>query len=194
MKNRLFAFAAAALLSGTAAVWAQGVPQDQSQSPKNQTKDQIARPDAQPGMGEDQQGSAGGAQNTQNTRGQNREDRSLQPTQMRGRDQIQGEQRGPQGGEMIRGGEMRGGAPHALSVEQKTRLRETVFRSGPRLTHISFRIGVGVAIPRSVHIVAVPQEIVTIYPEWAGDLYFVYGDEIVVVAPDSFEIVGVLPL
>jgi hypothetical protein len=69
-----------------------------------------------------------------------------------------------------------------------------VFRSGPRLTHVNFRVNVGVRIPRSVHVVAVPQEIIAIYPEWAGDLYFVYGDEIVVVAPDSFAIVGVLPL
>jgi hypothetical protein len=89
---------------------------------------------------------------------------------------------------------MRGGASHALTVEQKTRLRETVVRTGPRLTNISFRIGVGVHIPHSVRVVAVPQEIVAIYPEWADDLYFVYGDEIVVVAPGTFEIVGVLPL
>ena len=46
MRNRLLALAAAALLSGTAAVSAQGLSQDQSQSPKSQTKDQIARPDA----------------------------------------------------------------------------------------------------------------------------------------------------
>jgi hypothetical protein len=95
---------------------------------------------------------------------------------------------------MLRGGEMRGGAPRALTVEQKTKLRETVFRSGPRLTNINFRVGVGVRIPNTVRVVAVPQEIVAIYPEWASDLYFTYGDEIVVVAPDTFEIIGVLPL
>lgn len=186
MKNRLFAFAAAALLSGTAAVWAQGNPQDQSQSPKSQTKDQIARPDAQPGMGEDQKGSAGGQD--QNMQGPNREDRNLQRTQM------QGEQRGPQGGEMLRGGEMRSGTHHTLTVEQKTNLRETVLKSGPRLSHVSFRIGVGVHVPRTVRLVAVPEEVVAIYPEWASDLYFDYGDEIVVVDPGSFAIVGVLPL
>ena len=192
MKNRLLALAAAALLSGTAAVWAQGYSQDQSQSPKTQTKDQVARPDAQPGLGEDQKGStAGSDQNMQRPR----EDRNLQRTQAPGeRDQIQEKERGPQGGEMLRGGEMRGGAPHTLTVEQKTKLRETVFTRGPRLTHINFRVGVGVRIPRTVRVVAVPEEIVTIYPEWAGDLYFVYGDEIVVVAPGTFEIVGVLPL
>jgi hypothetical protein len=194
MKNRLLALAAAVLLSGTAAVSAQGLSQDNTQSPKSQTKDQVAKPDAQPGLGEDQKGSAGGGdQNTQPSKGT---DRDLQRTQVQGegRDQIQEKERGPQGGEMLRGGEMRGGASHALTVEQKTRLRETVVRTGPRLTNISFRIGVGVHIPHSVRVVAVPQEIVAIYPEWADDLYFVYGDEIVVVAPGTFEIVGVLPL
>jgi hypothetical protein len=178
MKNRLFALAAAALLSGTAAVWAQGAPQDQ--------KDQMARPDAQPGAGEDQKGSAPGGEQDMQT--PNREDRNLQPAQM------QGEQRGPQGGQMLRGGEMRGGTPHTLTVQQKTNLRETVLKTGPRLTHVSFRIGVGVSVPRSLHLVAVPQPIVAIYPEWASDLYFAYSDEIVIVEPNSFAIVAVLPL
>jgi hypothetical protein len=193
MKNRLFALAAAALLSGTAAVWAQGLPQDQSQSPKQQTKDQIARPDAQPGLGEDQKGAAGASQNMQ---GPNREDRDLQRTQMQGeqREQMRGEERGPQGGEMLRGGEMREGTHARLTVEQKTNLRETVLRAGPRLTHVNFRIGVGVHIPRSVHLVAVPQAIVSIYPEWANYEYFAYGDEVVIVDPATFAIVGVLPL
>lgn len=187
MKNRLFAIAAAALLSGTAAVWAQGAPQDQS--PKTQTKDQMARPDAQPRVGEDQKGSAG--------TDQNREDRNMRPAQMPGEqpDQVQEERRGPQGGEMLRGGETMRGAPHArLTVEQKTNLRAAVLRAGPRLTHVNFHIGVGVRIPRTVRLVAVPQEIVAIYPEWASYEYFAYGDEIVVVDPVSFAIVGVLPL
>ena len=194
MKKHLLALAAAALLSGTAAVSAQGLSQDQSQSPKSQTKDQIARPDAQPGMGEDQKGSAAGGE--QATQPGSKSDQNMRRTQVQGgeqREQVQGRERGPQGGEMLRGGEMRG-ASHTLTVEQKTRLRETVFRAGPRLTNINFRIGVGVHIPRSVRVVAVPEEIVAIYPEWASDLYFVYGDEIVIVAPGTFEIVGVLPL
>jgi hypothetical protein len=190
MKNRLFALAAAALLSGTAAVCAQ----DQSQGPKAQTKDQIARPDAQPGMGEDQKGPAGGAD--QNMRTPNREDRNLRPSQVQGgdRDKMQGEERGPRGGEMLRGGEMREGAPHHLTVEQKTNLRETVLRVGPRLAHVNFRIGVGVHIPRTVRLVAVPEPIVAIYPEWASYEYFAYGDELVIVDPGTFAIVGVLPL
>jgi hypothetical protein len=191
MRNRLLALAAAALLSGTAAVSAQGLSQDNNQSTKSQTKNQIARPDAQPGLGEDRNGSAGGGE--QNMQSPPHQDRNLQRSQMQS-DQVQGERRGPQGGEMLRGGEMRSGAHRTLTVEQKTRLRETIFRAGPRLTHVNVRIGVGVHVPRTVRVVAVPAEIVAIYPDWQGDLFFTYGDEIVVVAPDTFEIVGVLPL
>lgn len=195
MKNRLFAIAAAALLSGTAAVWAQGVPQDQGQNPKTQTKDQMARPDAQPGMGEDQKAAPGGAD--QNMQTPNREDRNMRPAQTPAepRDQIQGEQRGPQGGEMLRGGETMRGAPHGrLTIEQRTNLRTTVLRGAPRLRHVTFRIGVGARVPHSVRLVAVPQPMIAIYPEWASDLYFAYGNEIVVVDPNTFAIVGVLPL
>jgi len=191
MNNRFMALAAAALLSGTAAVWAQGAPQDQSQT-KTQTKDQMARPDAQPGLGEDQKGSASGGGQTMQP--PNREDRNLQPVQGERRDQIQGEQRGPQGGQMLRGGEMRGGAPRTLTIEQKTNLRQTVLMAGPRLTHVNFRIGVGVRIPRTVQLVAVPQPILAIYPEWANYEYFAYGDEIVIVDPVTFAIISVLPL
>lgn len=193
MKNRVFAIATAALLSGTAAVWAQGMPQDQSQSPKSQTKDQMARPDAQPGLGEDQKGSAGGNQNMQTP---NHEDRDLQRTQQGGdRDRIQGEERGPQGGEMMRGGEtMRGGTHARLTIKEKTNLRETVLMRGPRLTHVNFHIGVGARIPHTVRLVAVPQPVLAIYPGWASYQYFAYGDQIVIVDPVTFAIVAVLPL
>jgi hypothetical protein len=78
---------------------------------------------------------------------------------------------------------------------QKTKIKE-VFRGrpGPRLTHVTFRIGVGARIPRTVRIVAVPPEIVAIAPEWQGYSYFQTADEIVIVDPMSFGIVGVLPL
>ena len=69
-----------------------------------------------------------------------------------------------------------------------------MLKVGPRATHVNFRIGVGAVVPRTVRLVAVSQPILVIYPEWAGDLFFTYGDEIVVFAPDALEIVGALPL
>ncbi len=183
MKLPLLALATAALLSGTVAVSAQGYPaggppSDQNQRAQPNDQNQRAQPSDQ--MHPDN----AGPRDTQPGTAQK------EPTQLQGdRDRTQ-----LQGGEMLRGGEVRGAGVHPLTVEERTNLRETVLRTGPRLTHVSFRIGVGAVVPRTVRLVAVPQPILAIYPAWSGDLFFTYGDEIVVVAPDTMEIVGVLPL
>jgi len=62
----------------------------------------------------------------------------------------------------------------------------------PRVTHVDFSVSVGVAVPRSVHLVTVPTEIVEIHPDWRGFLYFVYEDEIIIVDQRSHKIVAVL--
>ena len=171
------ALAIAALLCGTSLVSAQenpggGAPaSDQSRDQRTRPADQMTK---RPGAGQEQMRSGSG------------------PSHDTERTQLQG-------GQMMRGretrdrDEMRGGVRN-LTIEQKTNLRETVLRAGPRVTNISFRVGVGAVVPRSVRLVAVPPPIIAIYPEWSGDLFFTYGDEIVVVAPDTMQIVGVLPL
>lgn len=210
MRRPILALAAAVFLSGSTLAYAQGTPPDTGQSQKDQTKDQMQQPGSSGDQAKDQMqqpGARSGAEpRSMPSSEQKPLDRNLQNTQMQGgqgserehmqgRDQIQGGDRDrPQGGQMLRGGEERGEGTRPLSIEQKTTLRETVLRRGPKLTRVNFRIGVGAVVPRSVRVVAVPQPILAIYPEWAGDLYFVYGDEIVVVAPDSMAIVGVLPL
>jgi Protein of unknown function (DUF1236) len=69
-----------------------------------------------------------------------------------------------------------------------------VLRGGnaPRVTNINFSINVGIAVPRTVRVIAVPEVIVDIYPDWRGFLYFVYEDEIVIVDPNTYRIVAVL--
>jgi hypothetical protein len=47
-------------------------------------------------------------------------------------------------------------------------------------------------VPRTVRAVTLPTTVVEVYPQWRGYLYFIVGDEIVVVAPDTMEIVAVL--
>ena len=82
----------------------------------------------------------------------------------------------------------------SLTVEQRTKVRETVLVGGnaPRVTNINFSINVGTAVPRSVRVVAVPEVIVEIHPAWRGFLYFVYEDEIIIVDPNTYRIVAVL--
>jgi hypothetical protein len=57
---------------------------------------------------------------------------------------------------------------------------------------VTFDIKVGTVVPRNVRIVPVPPTLVEIEPSWRGFMYFVRGDEIIVVDPKSLEIVAVL--
>lgn len=195
MKKMLLAVSTAALLAGSTAVWAQGMPASGGDQPGPNTTHSVHRPTTKP---DESGGSPGATRPDQGNQQDMREDQMRQDNDRNGsfqRTQVQGGDRDRlQGGEMLRGGDVRGGGGHNLTVQEKTNLRETVLLRGPRVTQVNFRIGVGAVVPRSVRLVTVPQPVVAIYPEWAGDLYFDYGDEIVVVAPGTLQIVGVLPL
>jgi len=87
-----------------------------------------------------------------------------------------------------------GGSTVSLTTEQKTKIRTTVIDKGPKIekSQINFSINVGTVVPRSVHVVSVPTVLIDIHPEWRGYRYFVVGDELVIVEPDSLRIVAVL--
>jgi len=83
-----------------------------------------------------------------------------------------------------RGEQRTGDAGHkTLTVEQKTKVRETVLRGGsaPRVTSINFNVSVGTVVPTTVRVVELPPVLIEYYPDWRGYLYFVYNDEIIVV-------------
>jgi Protein of unknown function (DUF1236) len=88
----------------------------------------------------------------------------------------------------------KGNASAAMTPEKRTRFHEAFGkeRSAPRVDHVDFGVTVGTAIPRSVRIVAVPQEIIEIEPTWRGYEYFMVGDQVVIVDPRSMEIVAVI--
>jgi len=81
-----------------------------------------------------------------------------------------------------------------FTTEQRTKIRETVLRgsNAPRVTNVNFNIRVGTVVPRTVRVVAVPEVIVEIHPQWRGFLYFVYEEEIVIIEPGSLRIVAVI--
>ena len=70
-----------------------------------------------------------------------------------------------------------------LTTEQRSRIRETVLAGGnvPRVSNANFSVRVGTTVPSSVHVVAVPPTLIEIHPEWRGHMYFVVGDEIIIV-------------
>jgi hypothetical protein len=90
------------------------------------------------------------------------------------------------------------GADVRLSSDQRSRIHATVLgeRGAPRFARndLGFDLSVGVRVPRDrIHFVPLPETIVEIEPEWRGYDYFLVGDEVVVVDPDTFEVVAVIP-
>lgn len=85
------------------------------------------------------------------------------------------------------------GAGAKLSGEQRTKIT-TVIRGQhvQPLNNVNFSISVGTRVPREVSFHPLPEDIVTIYPDWRGYEFFLVGDRIVVVDPRTFEIVAVL--
>jgi hypothetical protein len=60
------------------------------------------------------------------------------------------------------------------------------------VTNVNFSISVGTRVPRDVSFHPLPEEIVTIYPDWRGYEFILVNGQIVVIDPQSFEIVAVL--
>jgi hypothetical protein len=88
----------------------------------------------------------------------------------------------------------RGGSVQ-LSEDQRSQIKTIVGREhGPRLgKNVNFSISVGTRIPRDVHFVVLPEEIVRIVPQYRGFDYFLVEDEIVIVDPRTLEIVAIIP-
>ena len=85
------------------------------------------------------------------------------------------------------------GASGKLTTEQRTKIT-TVIRSEhvQPVTNVNFNISVGTRIPRDISYHALPTEVVTIYPEWRGYNYVLVRSQIIVIDPETFEIVAVL--
>ena len=98
------------------------------------------------------------------------------------------------------GGEVRQGSQTNVTInvtqEQKTRAR-TVFssrRSGAVVANINITPRIGIAVPRTVTLVAIPEEVYVIVPEYRRYRYFIVDDQVVIVDPDTFVIIDVILL
>jgi len=85
------------------------------------------------------------------------------------------------------------GAGAKLSTEQRTQIT-TVIRNEhvAPVTNVNFSISVGTRIPRDVSYHVLPTEVVTVYPQWRGYNYVLVRDQILVIDPQTFEIVAIL--
>jgi hypothetical protein len=61
------------------------------------------------------------------------------------------------------------------------------------VTNVNFSLNVGTAVPRSVTLHTLPPAILTLVPAYRGFRYVLVGDDIVIIDPDTYEIVDVIP-
>jgi hypothetical protein len=85
------------------------------------------------------------------------------------------------------------GAGGKLSTEQRTKITTVIKQQHiAPVTNVNFSISVGTRVPRDVSFHPLPAEIVTVYPDWRGYEFILVRDQILVIDPNSLEIVAVL--
>ncbi|MEH2609126.1 DUF1236 domain-containing protein [Bradyrhizobium sp. AZCC 1693] len=85
------------------------------------------------------------------------------------------------------------GAAGKLSTEQRTQITSVIKeqRVSP-VTNVNFSISVGTRVPRDVAFHTLPERVVTIYPEWRRYKFILVKEQIVIVDPNTYEIVAIL--
>lgn len=85
------------------------------------------------------------------------------------------------------------GAKVQLSQDQRSKIHSIIGKSaGASVTNVNFNISVGVAIPRDVHVEVLPEDVVEVVPQYEGYDYIVVNGEILIIDPDSYEIVTII--
>jgi Protein of unknown function (DUF1236) len=85
------------------------------------------------------------------------------------------------------------GAGAKLSGEQRTKITSVIREQHVQpVKNVNFSISVGTRVPRDVSYHPLPAEVVTIYPEWRGYDFVLVNEQILVIDPQTFEIVAVI--
>ncbi|MEE7460995.1 hypothetical protein MFUR16E_06370 [Methylobacterium fujisawaense] len=86
------------------------------------------------------------------------------------------------------------GAVGRLDTRQRTEFRSSITRLGVSpLRDVAFGLAIGTAIPRSVRLHRLPPAIIELVPEYEGYDFVLVRDDIVIIDPDTYEIVDVIP-
>jgi len=129
---------------------------------------------------------------------QGREDRMNAQGQDRDRTKAQGQQDRDRMNADTKGGSQTGttgqaGAGAKLSTEQQTKISTVIKQQNVApVTNVNFSISVGTRVPRDVQFHTVPQEVVTIYPQWRGYKFIRVREEILIIDPNTYEIVEII--
>ena len=167
---------------------------------KSQTTGQAPR-EGQGGGMQRQEGQSGqGGQTGQDRQGQGQERRDGQregQSEQRRDGQGQQRQEGQRQDNQRQDGQRQGQNERSntqLTSEQRTKISTVVkSHSEARVTNVNFAVSVGTVVPRTVKIVALPEEVIVIHPAWRGYRFFIVNDQIVIVEPDTLRIVAVIP-
>jgi hypothetical protein len=92
-------------------------------------------------------------------------------------------------------GEDTSGASVSLTGEKRTQVQKAFssHRSDAKVD-VDIDVSVGVVVPRHVHLVAIPEDIIVIVPGWRRYKYIVVDDRICIIDPDTYTIVEVIVL
>jgi hypothetical protein len=84
------------------------------------------------------------------------------------------------------------GVSAKLSSEQRSKIGTLLRARKVEPAHLTVSVNVGTRIPESVHSYPLPSEVVEIYPEWRGYDYIMIGAQVLVVDPQTREIVAII--
>jgi hypothetical protein len=107
----------------------------------------------------------------------------------------QPESQGRVGSEQSKGGTTEQRSVTNLSSEQRTRLHQVIATGNiHRADNVNFSLAVGTVVPQTVRVYDAPETIVEILPQCRGFKYIVVQSELIIVDPNSLEIVAILPV
>jgi hypothetical protein len=89
-------------------------------------------------------------------------------------------------------GRGKAGASVALSQDQRSKIGAIIGKHPSARADVKFNVSIGATVPRNVHVVAVPEDVVEIVPQYEGYDYIVIGEQVLIVDPDTMEIVAVI--
>ncbi len=80
-----------------------------------------------------------------------------------------------------------------LNNDQRTKIKTVIKDGGRARTNVRFNIRVGERVPSTVVYYDLPPTLIEIVPEYRSYRYVLVGDDIIIVDPDTGEIVDVIP-
>jgi hypothetical protein len=60
------------------------------------------------------------------------------------------------------------------------------------VTNVNFSVSVGTRVPRDLSFHVLPERVVAIYPEWRGFKFIIVREQILIIDPNTFEIIAIL--